>query len=490
MEHDRAVGRARQQGLVEPVRREQLAARRRLGLVVAHAHPDVGVERVRALGRSGGVARGAGAVRGVALVRPQLGRRRDDDLHPRQGAEQHQRVRHVVAVADVDEPHPVEPAEPLAQRQQVGERLARVVLRREHVDHRHARVRGELLDHRVRSGANADGVNEARQYERGVAPGLAAGDLRLALAQQRGMPAELVHAHLEREPCARRRLVEDQRDAAPRQRARGEPVALQLQRAVEQPLELIARKLLAGEEVTRHPGIVVRVVTWNLFHGRASPPSPKRSLLSDFVELLDSLDWHVALLQEAPPRWRDALARELRAQSAITLTSRNFGAPIRGWIAERRPNAIKSNEGGSNQLLVRDPFRIDETRELTIALLPERRRMLWALLSGPASLAVANVHGSVDGVRGASGQILHAAAQAVEWSGELPLLFGGDLNLRPARQPDVFEQLAERFGLAPPTAPDSIDHLLARGLDVVEPPRRGPALRLSDHAYVTAAVGI
>src|SRR3954471_11896814 len=181
------------------------------------------------------------------------------------------------------------------------------------------------------------------------------------------MTAELVHPHLEREPRARRRLVEDQGHAAPRQRARGEPVALQLQRAVEKPLELLARKLLAGEEVTRHPGIVVRAVTWNLFHGQAAPRP-------EFVRLLDSLDWHIALLQEAPPRWRGALARELHAQSAISLTSRNFGAPIRSWIAERWPRVIKSNEGGSNQLIARAPFRIDETRELPIARFPERRR--------------------------------------------------------------------------------------------------------------------
>src|SRR3954470_3882448 len=297
------------------------------------------------------------------------------------------------------------------------------------------------------------------------------------------MTAELLHADLEREARARRRLVEDQRHAAARERARREPVVLQLDRAVEQPLELLARKLLAGEEVTRHPGIVVRAVTWNLYHGQAAPRP-------EFIRVLDSLDWQIALLQEAPPRWRGALALELRAQSAISLTSRNFGAPIRSWLAEGWPQLIKSNEGGSNQLLVRDPWRIEETRELTLTRLPERRRMLWARLSGPRPLAVANLPGSVDSVRGARGEVLRAAAQAVEWAGDLPLLFGGDLNLRPSRQPEVFEALAQRFGLAPPTAPDAIDHLLARGLDIVEPPRRGPALPLSDHAYVTAAVGI
>jgi endonuclease/exonuclease/phosphatase family metal-dependent hydrolase len=231
-------------------------------------------------------------------------------------------------------------------------------------------------------------------------------------------------------------------------------------------------------------------VTWNLFHGRASPPSSKRSLLPEFVQALDSIEWDVALLQEAPPRWRDQLARELRAESAITLTSRNFGAPVRGWIADRWPNLIKSNEGGSNQLLVRAPWRIEEVRELTIARRPERRRMLWVRLDGPRPLAVANVHGSVDSVSGADTQILLAAGQAVEWAGPHPLVFGGDLNLRVSRQPHVFAELARRFGLAPPTDEHAIDHLLMRGLEVVEAPRRAPELQLSDHAYVTATAGM
>ena len=207
---------------------------------------------------------------------------------------------------------------------------------------------------------------------------------------------------------------------------------------------------------------------------------------------LHSIEWDVALLQEAPPRWRDDLARGLGAESAITLTSRNFGAPIRAWIADRWPNLIKSNEGGSNQLLVRAPWRIEEVREHTITRRPERRRMLWARLAGPdeATLAVANLHGSVDTVAGAREQVLHAAGCAVEWSGGLPLVFGGDLNLRPSQQPDVFEELERRFDLKPPTARTAIDHLLARDVDVVEAPRAGPALRLSDHAYVTVALGM
>jgi endonuclease/exonuclease/phosphatase family metal-dependent hydrolase len=278
--------------------------------------------------------------------------------------------------------------------------------------------------------------------------------------------------------------------------------------------------------VTRHPRIVVRAVTWNLFHGRDWPPDKElftwrskllgmtergathvqvnRDLRAEFTEVLGSVDWDLALLQEAPPRWRHALAEALGADSAITLTSRNSLMRLRRFVADRNPDVIGSDEGGSNQLLVRPPWRIEEVREHTFAEQPERRRMLWARLAGPdgAALAVANLHGSVDTVPGKEAQVLDAAAHAVEWAGDVPLVFGGDLNLRPVHQPEAFEELEARFGLAPPTAPDAIDHLLVRGLDVVEAPHRAPpqareldagdgrAIRLSDHAYVAAVVGM
>jgi endonuclease/exonuclease/phosphatase family metal-dependent hydrolase len=135
---------------------------------------------------------------------------------------------------------------------------------------------------------------------------------------------------------------------------------------------------------------------------------------------------------------------------------------------------------------------------------PERRQMLWSRLRGPdgSELAVGNLHGSVGRVPGASDQVIAAAERAVEWAGELPLVFGGDLNQSPLHQPDVFAALEQRLGLSPPTAPDAIDHLLVRGLEVVEPPHKLPdserevpagdglVLRLSDHACVAALAGM
>ena len=122
----------------------------------------------------------------------------------------------------------------------------------EHVDHRDRAVLGELLEHLVRPGAHADGGDVAREHERRVAHRLAARELQLVGAQHDGVAAELVHADVEREPRARGGLLEDERHAAPCERARAERVGLQLERAVEQRVELARRELGAGEEVLRH----------------------------------------------------------------------------------------------------------------------------------------------------------------------------------------------------------------------------------------------
>jgi endonuclease/exonuclease/phosphatase family metal-dependent hydrolase len=262
----------------------------------------------------------------------------------------------------------------------------------------------------------------------------------------------------------------------------------------------------------------MRVLSWNLYHGRDFPPDPalftlrsrllrrtergathgqvNRPLLDEFATVLDGLDWDVALLQEAPPRWFAELPRLTRSSGARLLTSRNWLPPLQGRLADLNPDLMASWEGGSNQILVRHPGRIVDHRRLTLAIRPERRRMQWARLDG--GLCVANLHASAGDPRRAAPEVMRAAGAAVDWSGDDPLVFGGDLNLRPADSPEPFAKLRERFGLAEPTGPRAIDHLLARGLGVVERPRalapeereltdpRGGRLRLSDHAPVVA----
>jgi endonuclease/exonuclease/phosphatase family metal-dependent hydrolase len=264
------------------------------------------------------------------------------------------------------------------------------------------------------------------------------------------------------------------------------------------------------------------VLVWNLFHGRDFPPDPKlrtwrsrllrlqernethvqvnRDLSEEFATLLAGAAWDVALLQECPPRFAEPLARACGAEWHRALTSRNAVAPLRALLARQNPDLMASGEGGSNLTLVRVPGRlggIAERCELAIHEgEPERRSMAFTRTA--SGLCLANLHATNDWPRLAEEDLLRAAAAASEWAGAAPLVFGGDFNLRPAKQPRVFERLATEFELVgPTTGPIAIDHILCRGLEVIaaaeqwppeqrELPLEGRALRLSDHAPVQA----
>jgi endonuclease/exonuclease/phosphatase family metal-dependent hydrolase len=266
-------------------------------------------------------------------------------------------------------------------------------------------------------------------------------------------------------------------------------------------------------------------IAWNLFHGRDFPPDPElrswrsrllridernathvqvnRDLTAEFATLLAGAAWDVALLQECPPRFAAPLARACSAEAHRALTSRNSLGPLRALLARQNPDLMASGEGGSNLTLVRVPGRlggIAERRELSIHEgAPERRSM--ALTRTASGVCVANLHATNDRPELATEDVLRAARAAGEFAASAPLIFGGDLNLRPAEEPEVFERLREDFGLAGPTDPRAIDHLLSRGLEVLEPPTAWPperrelpldgrALRLSDHAPVQARFAV
>jgi endonuclease/exonuclease/phosphatase family metal-dependent hydrolase len=262
-------------------------------------------------------------------------------------------------------------------------------------------------------------------------------------------------------------------------------------------------------------------VSWNLFHGRDFPPDPalftwrsrllrvterndthlqvNRDLTAEFSAVLAAAEWDVALLQECPPRFAGALARTCEAEAHRVLTSRNSLSRLRAAAARLNPDLIASGEGGSNLTLVRSGGLLGpiiERRELVVHDgEPERRAMAFCRTG--SGVCIANLHATNDQPTLASADVLKAAQAATGWAAGAPLLFGGDLNLRPAQDPAVFEQLRSRFGLAGTTAPNAIDHLLCRGLAADSaaawPPerrelRRGArALRLSDHAPIAAS---
>jgi hypothetical protein len=262
----------------------------------------------------------------------------------------------------------------------------------------------------------------------------------------------------------------------------------------------------------------IRALTWNLYHGRDRPPNRalytwrsrllriterdethvqvNRSLYDEYASVICGAEWDVCLLQESRPRWADRLARDCGAEAHRVLTSRNSFAPLRALLAAINPDLIASNEGGSNLTLVRRDS-IAERRELVLReRRPERRTMAFTRLA--SGLCVANLHTSNAKPPLPVDETLLAAERATEWAGDRPLILGGDFNMRPERVPDVYPELEKRFGLRGPTAPDSIDHLLVRGLEVAEPPHAWPEekreipeeegrrIRLSDHAPVEA----
>ena len=85
----------------------------------------------------------------------------------------------------------------------------------------------------------------------------------------------------------------------------------------------------------------LRVLTWNLFHGR-SKPETRRSLLPDFTALIAGWEWDVALLQEVLPRWPPHLARASGASMRMALTSRNVLPALQWRLTESRPDVFKS----------------------------------------------------------------------------------------------------------------------------------------------------
>jgi endonuclease/exonuclease/phosphatase family metal-dependent hydrolase len=263
-------------------------------------------------------------------------------------------------------------------------------------------------------------------------------------------------------------------------------------------------------------------VSWNLFHGRDFPPDPglftwrsrllrvternathvqvNRDLSAEFAAALAAAEWDVALLQECPPRFAAPLARACQAEGHRVLTSRNSFGWLRQLAARLNPDLIASGEGGSNLILVRSGSSLGGIAERRAMAIhegkPERRAM--AFVRTASGVCVANLHATSDLPVLAAVDVLRAAEAAIGWAGDSPLLFGGDLNLRPGEDPDIFEELRERFGLTGTTAPDAIDHLLARGLEAIEPPtpwrperrelrRDGLALSLSDHVPVQAS---
>jgi endonuclease/exonuclease/phosphatase family metal-dependent hydrolase len=216
--------------------------------------------------------------------------------------------------------------------------------------------------------------------------------------------------------------------------------------------------------------VQLRVLTWNLWHGRSAPASG-RELLDEFVSAMAGWEWDVALLQEVPPWWPALLAARLRAEYRQALTSRNAVPALRRALARRWPDVMKSQGGGANAILARRD-RIVTDRVQRLCRLPERR-VAHAVLLG-CGVWVVNLHATAHNERAAVRDGGRAATAAERWARGDPVVLGGDLNLRAPQWP----------GFAPVAGHD-VDHIFIAG--ALEAGAPGEVLdrgALSDHAPV------
>jgi endonuclease/exonuclease/phosphatase family metal-dependent hydrolase len=216
--------------------------------------------------------------------------------------------------------------------------------------------------------------------------------------------------------------------------------------------------------------MALRVLTWNLMHGRAVPPA-RRELFEEFAGALGGWEWDVALLQEVPPWWPSALGARLDVDWRLVLTSRNALLALRRAIATRWPDAAKSNGGGCNAILARER-EIAEHRTQRLCRLPERRWVHGVRLGDPDGLWACNLHTASDASQGR-----RAAEVALGWAGGLPALLGGDFNVAELSLPG-FVQVGGHES----------DHVLVRGLAGEGPFEVLDRGRLSDHAPLLASV--
>ena len=211
----------------------------------------------------------------------------------------------------------------------------------------------------------------------------------------------------------------------------------------------------------------LRVLSWNLYHGRAVPPAG-RDLLDAYAAALAGWRWDVALLQEVPPWWPAPLAAAAGASWARVLTSRNWLLPLQRFLAVRWPDRVRSSGGGSNAILVRGA-RIAGHRRRHVRWWPERRLVHAVRLD--SGLWVANMHLTVprdDPVQADLGRALRAVG---EWADDAPLVFGGDVNQRRPHAPGLEH-----------VAGNHVDHLFVRGLRRVGRAQLLEPGHLSDHA--------
>ncbi len=262
---------------------------------------------------------------------------------------------------------------------------------------------------------------------------------------------------------------------------------------------------------------VIRVLTWNLFHGQDGAglgPTWASTLLKqpiddghrihlnrkwidEMADVIASRKPTIAALQEVPPLAVPRLAAATGMAAVHSLMPPLIGSTrLRGRLAARNPDLWRTHEGTANVLLVASPWQLVSGGKWTVRHNPpgfvvrnarrlglgRRDALHWFL--EPRRLVAARI-------RAADGRVLTAAslhchnasdpeaiAQEVRRAlprvikridpGE-PLLVAGDLNAHGRSHPAIAE--LHRLGLEEDSLDErGIDHIFHRNLEVIDPP--------------------
>ena len=219
----------------------------------------------------------------------------------------------------------------------------------------------------------------------------------------------------------------------------------------------------------------LRVLNWNLLHGRSVPPAG-RELFDAVGAALDDWEWDIALLQEVPPWWPEPLARHLRAEYRLALTSRNALPRARRALARRWPDVMRSQGGGANAILARRD-RIVRHCVRRLCRRPERRVAHGVLLG--CGVWVVNLHATAHDTAAAERDGMTAAEAALEWAAAGPVVLGGDFNLRDPQWPGFVR-----------VASHDVDHIFIAGALAAGSAEVLDRGTLSDHAPVVADISL
>jgi endonuclease/exonuclease/phosphatase family metal-dependent hydrolase len=264
----------------------------------------------------------------------------------------------------------------------------------------------------------------------------------------------------------------------------------------------------------------VLVRTWNVFHGNTDPPGRKR-YLREIVELAVADDPALVFLQELPVAALDDLERWTGYTVVGDVASRpRLPRRLAARVTDLHPGLIRSAlEGQANAILLQQAVKVQE--RFAASLNPRRvrerlaegfelpfvARLAWGkerrvvqaarvLLPDGRSAVVGNLHATSyrPDKRIADAELERAATfvDALAEPGEAVVL-AGDFNVTVVSSPTLRALGRAEWGFS--EAGPGVDHVLVRGLRVLEPERhwdderrrRGDVL-LSDHDPVDVVV--